>query len=282
MKIVGIGDNVIDRYLNLKKIYPGGNAVNVAVHMARNGAEAAYLGVLADDYEGMLITNALREENVDISQCIFQKGGSTKRCDVNVIQGERQFVDFSLGDNWEKIEQFSEKQMDYLRKFDLLHTSCNAKIEDEVRRLAQLPGVLTFDFSTKEKYRTEEFLHKVCPKLDMALFSWDGSEKEFLEFAEYVHQKGAVHVLATMGIKGAVCYNGEEFIQGHVHPVDAIDTMGAGDSYLAAFLTSLLKSGWKKGAILTKTQVAEAMEQAAVYSAKNCLHDGGFGHGAAL
>lgn len=44
MKIIGIGDNVIDRYLNLHRIYPGGNAVNVAVHMARQGAQASYLG----------------------------------------------------------------------------------------------------------------------------------------------------------------------------------------------------------------------------------------------
>lgn len=42
-------------------------------------------------------------------------------------------------------------------------------------------------------------------------------------------------------------YNGSEFIKGKVYFVEPVDTMGAGDSYLAALIVSLLKKGWKKG-----------------------------------
>lgn len=256
MKIIGIGDNVIDRYLNLHRIYPGGNAVNVAVHMARQGAQASYLGVLADDPGGMLIRRALREEGVDISRCVLQEGGTTKQCDQNVVEGER--------------------------AFDLLCTSCNAKLDHQISRLGELPGVLAFDYSTKEKYRTEEFLSRTCPWLDLALFSWEGTEQEFREFAKKIHGQGACHVLGTMGMKGSLCYNGEEFIKGPVYPVKCVDTMGAGDSYLAAFMYALLEKGWKKGSCLGGTVIAEAMERAARYSAENCKKDGGFGHGADL
>ena len=61
-----------------------------------------------------------------------------------------------------------------------------------------------------------------------------------------------------------------------------VDTMGAGDSYLAAFMYALLEKGWKKGSCLGGTVIAEAMERAARYSAENCKKDGGFGHGADL
>lgn len=44
MKIAGIGDNVIDRYMNMGIMFPGGNAVNVAAHAALLAAEAAYVG----------------------------------------------------------------------------------------------------------------------------------------------------------------------------------------------------------------------------------------------
>lgn len=32
MKVIGYGDNVVDRYVNKKIMFPGGNAVNFAVY----------------------------------------------------------------------------------------------------------------------------------------------------------------------------------------------------------------------------------------------------------
>ena len=42
--LLTLGDNVVDRYLERGVLYPGGNAVNVAVHGRRCGAGAAYIG----------------------------------------------------------------------------------------------------------------------------------------------------------------------------------------------------------------------------------------------
>jgi sugar/nucleoside kinase (ribokinase family) len=55
MKFVGMGDNVVDRYVNKKVMFPGGNAVNFAAFAKKCGVDSAYLGVLADDMEGRLI-----------------------------------------------------------------------------------------------------------------------------------------------------------------------------------------------------------------------------------
>ena len=59
MKIAGIGDNVIDRYMNMGVMFPGGNAVNVAAHASRLGAVAAYVGSIGADREGRIIRDAL-------------------------------------------------------------------------------------------------------------------------------------------------------------------------------------------------------------------------------
>ena len=53
--------------------------------------------------------------------------------------------------------------------------------------------------------------------------------------------------------------------------------MGAGDSYLAALIVSLLKKGWKKGIVLQADVIEAAMDDAAHYSSDNCLREGGFG-----
>lgn len=41
IRIIGVGDNTVDTYIHLKKAFPGGNALNVAVLARRNGADTA-------------------------------------------------------------------------------------------------------------------------------------------------------------------------------------------------------------------------------------------------
>ena len=45
MRLLGLGDNVIDYYTNTGAVYPGGNAFNAAVHASILGAEAAYMAI---------------------------------------------------------------------------------------------------------------------------------------------------------------------------------------------------------------------------------------------
>ena len=68
MKIAGIGDNVIDRYINRGVIFPGGNAVNVAAHAAKLGAGAAYVGSIGADREGRIVKEALKTLEVYMTE----------------------------------------------------------------------------------------------------------------------------------------------------------------------------------------------------------------------
>lgn len=45
MKVIGIGDNVVDKYEHRRVRYPGGNALNFSVYAAMLDASAAYLGI---------------------------------------------------------------------------------------------------------------------------------------------------------------------------------------------------------------------------------------------
>ena len=49
MRLIGIGDNVCDVYLHLAEMFPGGQALNVAVFAKMQGIDSAYLGVFGDD-----------------------------------------------------------------------------------------------------------------------------------------------------------------------------------------------------------------------------------------
>src|SRR5437016_4500367 len=64
-RLLALGDNVMDIYPQQGLMYPGGNAVNVAVHAQRLGAQAAYLGAVGTDRAGGVVLGALRSEGVD-------------------------------------------------------------------------------------------------------------------------------------------------------------------------------------------------------------------------
>ena len=52
MRILGLGDCCVDYYIHKKMAFPGGNAFNVSVYAAENGAEAGFLGTVGDDVIG--------------------------------------------------------------------------------------------------------------------------------------------------------------------------------------------------------------------------------------
>ncbi|MEF9919916.1 MAG: PfkB family carbohydrate kinase [Erysipelotrichaceae bacterium] len=283
MKFLGLGDNVIDRYRNLNKMFPGGNAVNVAAHIAKLGYDAAYLGKIADDSGGALIQSALNDLKVDLSRCEIVKNSTSKYCDVDVFDGERSFIGVDLGTNWAGTLTLNDELIHYITKFDVIHCSCNAKMEEEIIKLKDCHSIISFDFGEKPKYRDDEYLNKICPYIDFALFSInDLTIDQSSSFMKHVYQLGVDYVLVTRGSEGQVLYNGKEFFMGDVEYVEPVDTMGAGDSFLSAFLVSFYESGWCKHKDMEVNAIRRALKDGAQYSASNCLLEGGFGYKQAI
>ncbi len=282
MRFVGMGDNVVDRYVNQKIMFPGGNAVNFSVYAKKCGMDSAYLGVLADDEEGRLIHSALTELGVDVSACPVCPECATERCDVVLNDGDRTFV----GSGWEEGREhrplrLSEREIEYLSGFDVIHCGCYAEMEDEMHKLEGFSCVRTFDFSSEEEYRTDEYLKKVCPYIDIALFSrerMDDSEAERLQ--KKVRSLGTACVLITNGTKGQMFYDRKNAYKGVVKLIAPVDTMGAGDSFFTAFVVSLMRSGWSRNALADPKTIDNAFEYAADFSAKTCMAEGSFGFAA--
>lgn len=278
MKFLCVGDNCIDYYLNTNETFPGGNALNVSAVLARNGADSYYLGNIAKDVLGDVVVRSIEKTGIRTDNCGFIEGASTKYCTYNVYDGERSFVSVELGKNWQGPFEITDALQQYINTFDWVCCSVNAKIPEEIKKISATNAVFAFDFGEKEKYRTEEYLSMVTPGIDMAQFSYDGKEEDALEFCEKMHAHGIQHILLTLGSKGQIFYNGEKLYRGYITPVKAVDTMGAGDAYLAGFSKCAIESGWKKGQVLSEKQILDAMAAGSKSSAENCLVEGGFGY----
>lgn len=278
MKLIALGDNSADLYRNTGETFPGGNAVNVAVHAARQGAGAEYLGCFGDDGYAKAIQASLLENGVEIGHCTHLPRHTTKVCRYDVANGERSFVDVITGPAWAGPILLDDTALAHLAKVDIIASSCNAKLPGQLAAVQALPPVFAYDFGEKEKYRTDEYYDLVCHKIDLAMFSCRPMPAEaFAALCAPLHRRGVVHVLATMGAQGQLLSDGTNILQKGIQSIDAYDTMGAGDSFLAAFLCTLYQAGWRKGRVMPPPALYHALAEGQRVSAQNCQCAGGFG-----
>ena len=90
-QVIGLGDQVVDKYEHQHIMYPGGNALNFAVFAAKLGVRSAFLGAFGDDMEGRFVASVLRELGIDISRCrTFEGENGCAR--VELRDGDRVFL----------------------------------------------------------------------------------------------------------------------------------------------------------------------------------------------
>ena len=80
------------------------------------------------------------------------------------------------------------------------------------------------------------------PYSDYLFFSSDEGDCQVVrEQMKAYQQKGPKMVIAMLGIEGSLCYDGEKYYKyGIVECDNVVDTMGAGDSYIAGFLAGIV------------------------------------------
>jgi fructoselysine 6-kinase len=284
VRVLGFGDNIVDRFVDRGVEYPGGNCVNVAVFARRLGAEAAYLGVFGDDERGRFVRNAIEECEVDTSRSSVRPGpnGVTE---IETVDGDRRFLGWNHGGvTLSDPVRLGVGDVSYAAEFSLVHSSAYSATESELPKLSATGALRSFDFSTEPEFRTDEYLARVCPWIDLALISCGGlSRTEVWGELRRVSEHGAGLVLGTLGDQGAVLFDRESYYYSDaaVVPGRFVDTMGCGDAYLSAFVVELLRSGWRRNARPSGSALHRSMKKASAFAALQCTVEGAFGHGRA-
>lgn len=259
MKLAAVGDNCIDSYDNIGQAYPGGNPVNVAVYFVRMGGEASYTGAVGNDAYGQLMIDSLRAKGVDVSHLKVLEG-STAVTHVSLIDGERVLGDYDEGVL--SLFKLSEEDIDFLCSHDMVVSGLWGMVEDELWKIRERGVAVAFDGATRPE---DPACQKALPDVDYFFFSTDeGDSPELREKMRELSSQGPKIVLATLGEKGSLAYDGEDYTAGGIVPCEVVDTMGAGDSYIAGFL---------KG-ILEKKSLAECMRMGAENSSITLGYNG--------
>lgn len=281
LKILCIGDNVCDKYLSRGKMYPGGQCVNTAVYAKMNGVDSAYMGIFGDDEVGQYVQDTLKSREIDFSHSRFYPGENGFAC-VTLNGNDRVFIGSNKGGvAKEHPYAFNKDDFNYIKEFSLIYTNLNAYIENDIESIANLNVPICFDFSNRW---TDKYLDKIAPYITMATLSCAHlSNEERQNEMKKVSSYGVKYVIGTVGEDGAwVLYKNVFYYYPAILADNVKDTMGAGDSYFASFMSYILKNSNDSIEDVDPEILKKAMLEAAQFSSNICCLEGAFGCGTVI
>ena len=243
--------------------FPGGNAVNVAVLCRRLGVDASYIGCLGEDEGGSILMEALIAEGVDVSR-VRRIPGENARAKIMHEHGDRRFVGSKPGVRARY--DFHDEDFVFVAQHDLVHTTINSDLDDALARIARSANRLSYDFS--EKW-TPERLASTLPLIDFAFLSAPRrSDTECEALLEQCLAYGTLTTVVTRGVDGTFARSRDRTCRQSAVPTRIVDTLGAGDGFIAGFLVAQLGGA----------SLGEACGAGAAYAARVCTWQGAFGH----
>ena len=247
--------DVLSGGLAAPQAYVGGSPMNVAVGLARLGHPVSFVGRYGDDEYGAMIHEHLRSNDVQEVLSADALPTSTARGTLDPVGAASYEFDMV----WD-LSAFDPGTSDALADSQLLHTGSIATVLEPgastvraaVER-ARPHATISYDPNVRPSFVTnhaqaiedvERFvaLSDVVRASDSDL-AWLYPERSIEETAHEWLKLGPAMVVATYGSGGpwGVVAAGEARTQAPV--VDVADTVGAGDSFMAALLSTLVDRG---------------------------------------
>jgi sugar/nucleoside kinase (ribokinase family) len=231
----------------------------VAVAAARLGQEAAFVGGVGDDLFGNFILRALEAEGVDTSAVrSCEPPTRTSLAFVEIGEGgDRSFTFYRSNPAADELLSAEDVSQEVLSGASFVNFGSIPLLKDPARsaihaaaNLARDLGIpVAFDVNLREHLwpGIEEARAAVEPLLNLSTIVKLGDDElepllgtgNVEEAAEALLGRGVSLVLISLGDRGAFYATGEFSGSVPAFEVEAVDTTGAGDAFLAAALAHL-------------------------------------------
>lgn len=233
-------------------VYPGGKGNNVSVILSNLGHSSKALGFTAG-FTGEALENMLKEFGCDTAFIRLPEGST--RINVKINAGEETEINGQGPVITEEAQQALFEQLDALKKEDILvlagsiPNTLPSDIYERILEHLQGRGIHFVVDATKElllkvlKYHP--FLikpnnHELGEMFGVTLKTRD----EIVTYAKKLQKMGAENVLVSMAGDGAILLTEDGIIYKAKPPKGKVlNSVGAGDSMVAGFLTGYLNTG---------------------------------------
>lgn len=255
-----IGETIIS---NLKSTQKGGKGQNQAIQVARLGGEISMIGAVGDDAFGRAILEDLKSENINTEGIIVKENASTGTASIYVDKDGRNNIVVYSGANFllnkkdidEKIEIIKNSDIVIMQNEipkDVIYYVLKICKENEIITIHNpAPAVSGFDY---EKLCGIHYFMPNESELELMLGEEIGENIEAA--ARKVLNRGLKNVIVTLGSKGSLFVNEKKTHYESAKKVKAVDTTGAGDSFVGAFAYGISKNMNEVDAIEFATKVS--------------------------
>ncbi len=240
--------------------FNGGSVYNVAIALGRMGCPVGFFGGLSEDFFGDLLGQGLDASNVDTSLTVKSSRPTTLAfVNFNNGQPEYAFLDEGSAGRMLGIDQLPDVPSKagpdkvnalHFGSISLIHDPAASTLEKLARRekkqrvISIDPNIRPTLVSDESAYRSrlqrmfgianiikisDEDLAWLAP--DMPVDAWVGKQLE----------RGCALVVVTKGGDGATAFTRAHTIKQKPESVEVVDTVGAGDTFMAGLLASLEK-----------------------------------------
>jgi len=236
------------------ELHNGGCACNTAIDLARLGVSTGVIGKVGKDPFGAFLISLLVRHKIDVRGLKVDDEGNTSSTVVLVSSdGERTFLHYSGTNAKLTIEDIDfsmikETKILHVAAVYLLPSLDGIPIAQILKKAKDIGVTTSLDTAWNAK---GQWLEKIEPSLPYVDFFLPNIEEASMisgkdspeEIADFFISRGVKVIGIKMGDKGCYIQSKDKDIYIPAFKVKAVDTTGAGDAFVAGFLTGVLK-GW--------------------------------------
>ncbi|MGN0665991.1 MAG: carbohydrate kinase [Huintestinicola sp.] len=241
----------------------GGAPANVVCMAAKLGAKTAFIGKIGNDMFGSYLKGVLNENKVDTRGLILDKNFSTTLAFVkNDTEGDREFVfyrngkisaDLNLSYSDIDLKVIDECKVFHFGALSLTAEPSRSATVNAVEYAKQNGKIISYDPNWRpllwpSKTEGEKYMRSVIRYADIIKVS--EAELQLLTdcgtliaAAAKLFSQGVKIVCITQGAKGCIIASRIGIQRFPSFKTDTVDTLGAGDCFLGAFLYKFLEIG---------------------------------------
>ena len=250
--VVCYGEVLFDVFSTHRKI--GGAPLNVALRLASLGLNSHIISRVGNDELGKELVAFIEAHQVPTDTIQIDETYSTGEVLVQLdTEGSASYtINYPVA--WDEIEVTPEAKNAIKNADALVFGSLVCRDETSYKTLLTLIKKATFkifDVNLRAPFYTKELLINLMVQSDFIKFNddelleiseylnspFDSLEENIFFIAEQTHTKS---ICVTKGSQGAVLYYGGKMYSNRGYEIEVVDTVGAGDSFLAGLLSRLL------------------------------------------